>query len=65
MQKYTLYWLTGQREVVEGNTPEEAFTKAGYGAGATRALDFYANGEDNSYAWNPVDRTWQKKIEVL
>ena len=58
MAKFTLYWLTGKKEVVEGNDPAQAMTLRGYSNGATRALDFYANGEDNSYEWNPTDRKW-------
>lgn len=61
---FTLFWLDGKREVIEGNTIASAFTFAGYGAGAIRALDFYSNGDDTSYIWIRKDRTWEKK-EVL
>lgn len=52
MQKFTLYWLHGKREVVEGNTISEAFTLVGYSAGAIRALDFYAQGDNHDYIWD-------------
>lgn len=57
-KQYTLYWRTGQREVVSGRTPEEAMTLAGYGGGAVRALDFYANGENTEYRWDGQTREW-------
>lgn len=56
--KFTLYWLDGKREVVQGRTAAEAMTLAGYGGGAVRALDFYANGEDTDYRWVPESRKW-------
>lgn len=65
MPKFTLYWLTGEKEIVEGTSVEDAFGKTGYSAGAIRALDFHVNGEDDSYTWNPVDKTWTKKLESL
>lgn len=57
--KYTFYWLTGQREVLSGTNPADALNKAGYGHGALAALDFYSNGEDESYEW--INKRWEKK----
>lgn len=56
--KFTLYWRTGQREIVQGRTIEEAMMLRGYGGGAVRALDFYAFGEDTEYKWVPTTREW-------
>ena len=56
--KYTLYWKTGDREVVEGPTPAKAMTLAGYSGGAVAALDFYVNGDAHGYRWNKVRRYW-------
>ena len=46
--KFRLYWdikdpKTGEQktEIVEGDNIADAFTHAGYGAGAMRALDWY------------------------
>lgn len=44
--KFKLYWLTGDEEVVEGNDIADAFSKAGYGAGAIGALDYFQPLED-------------------
>ena len=43
--KWNLHWLDGKVEIVEGEKISDAFTKAGYGAGAMKALDFI---EDNN-----------------
>lgn len=58
MNTYTLYWLTGKRETVQGDDPAQAMTLSGYGDGAVRALDFYANGDDRDYEWDAEKRNW-------
>ena len=58
MKMFTLYWLSGHREVVEGETIEQAFTLAGYGAGALKALDFFNYGDDHSYTWSKERHSW-------
>jgi hypothetical protein len=57
MNKYTFFWLSGKREVLEGDTPANALNRAGYGQGAMAALDFYAEGDDTSYKWTG---RWEK-----
>ena len=57
---YTLYWLTGDREVVTGDTPAQAMTLAGYSGSSVKALDFYEHGDSHSYLWNKQLRTWEK-----
>lgn len=47
MPKFKLYWLDGKEEVVEGSSIADAFTKAGYGAGAIRALDYHEEVTDD------------------
>lgn len=59
MKTFTLFWLTGQAEIVKGNTPAEAMTLAGYSNGALRALDFYAEG-DKREEWLFINDLWQK-----
>ena len=42
MKKYKLYWMiAGKTEIIEGANIVDAFTRAGYSAGAVRALDWY------------------------
>ena len=61
MKKYTLYWLDGKREVVEGNSISDAVNAAGYGYGALKALDFWAEGDNDEYRWDEDARTWRGK----
>lgn len=55
---FTLYWRTGTRELIKGRNVAEAMTLAGYGGGATRALDFWAEGDDREWTWIPATREW-------
>lgn len=57
---FTLYWLTGDREIVAGRDIAEAMTLAGYGGGAARALDFWEPGDNHEYEWNAEARKWRK-----
>jgi len=41
MGKFLLHWQDGKTECIKGNTISEAFTRAGYGNGALKALDYY------------------------
>lgn len=41
MRKFKLHWLDGKVEEVEGDSISDAFTNAGYGAGAMIALDWW------------------------
>lgn len=62
MNKFTLYWRTGDRVVIEGegDTPADACNRNGIGGGAIRALDFWARGDDTDYTWNPTTREWDR-----
>jgi hypothetical protein len=53
---YTFFWLTGQKQVLKGFDPAHALTQAGYSQGALRALDFYAEGDNDEYEW--IDGKW-------
>jgi len=64
MNKFTLFWLTGKREVVEGNDIVDAMNKAGYSQGAVRALDFHAKNDNTDYIWNADERKWDLTPEA-
>jgi len=55
---FTFYWKDGSRQVLPGNTVEQAFSNAGFGAGAIAALDFHAPGDDNS--WYYLNGSWER-----
>lgn len=48
---FTLFWRDGQRDVLPGSSVTDAMDRAGYGAGAVAALDFYSNGDNSEYMW--------------
>lgn len=60
MEQFTFYWQDGRRTMCEGASPADALTRVGYGAGAVRALDFYAHGDNKEYVWNPDSRNWHR-----
>lgn len=41
IKTFQLFWLNGKSEIVKGTSIADAFTRAGYGAGALGALDYY------------------------
>jgi hypothetical protein len=63
-KKFTLYWLTGKKEVITGNNLLDACMKAGYSNGTIKALDFYSKDENNDYLWNKVTRNWDMTEEA-
>jgi len=64
MEQFTFFWMDGRRTMCEGTDPADALTKVGYGAGAIRALDFYAHGDNKDYIWNPETRNWESIIPI-
>lgn len=60
--EFDLYWLDGKHEVIEGADIKSAFTAAGYGNGAVKALDFYTTSKE-TYIWNKNTRQWLPQIE--
>lgn len=59
IQKFTLFWLTGNSEIVEGIDIANAMNNAGIGNGALRALDFHAKVDIiEKYIWVKEKRSW-------
>lgn len=57
--RWSLYWFTGDRQIVEGPDIATAMNCAGIGAGALAALDFYVKeSEDQGYRWLAEERRW-------
>jgi hypothetical protein len=63
MKKYTLYWLTGDKEIVNGYDIADAVRRSGYGGGALRALDFWELGESSNWLWDKEAGKW-KWLEI-
>jgi len=41
MKKFKLYWRSGDTEIVEGTSIDDAFRRAGYSQGAIKGLDWF------------------------
>lgn len=63
MKTFTFFWLGGKRDVLPGETPEDAMNKAGYGQGALKALDFHAEGDNQQYEWSGNSWTTRKDLK--
>lgn len=63
-KKFTIYWKDGSRKVITGVTMEDAFTAAGYGAGAVAAIDWYDNGISQTHHYNMETKEWVKYESV-
>jgi len=57
--KYFLYWMDGDKEVISGTSIEDAFAKAGYGGGALTALDFFSSEDTHDY--DRTEHCWKKR----
>jgi len=58
---FTFYFLGGEQSVGVGTSVSDAFLHAGYGGGAISALDFYAEGEHESYVWDLDTKRWVRE----
>ena len=63
MSFYTFYWRDGAKSILQGASVEAAFN-ASYSAGAINAVDFYSNGVDHDYYWNPHKHDWVSKVDL-
>lgn len=61
MKMFTFYWKDGSKNILEGNSPEDALNRDGFGGGAIRALDFHVKGTDFNYLWDREKKTWKRK----
>lgn len=61
-EKWTLYWNSGTRQVIEGEDAFQAMTNAGMrGANPYRTL--CVPGDDHSYVWCDTERRWRSLEE--
>ena len=64
MNVYTFFWTTGDTDVLQGDTATDALNNAGFGAGALRALDFYAlNDVRDEWEWDSAASTWNRAVK--
>lgn len=55
--KFRLHWRDGKTEDIQGENLTEAFTKAGYGAGAVAALDFCEPLTEDAPIEKPIEKS--------
>lgn len=57
---FIFYWLNGTKSELIGTSAADAFSKAGYGAGALRAVDVYVDTSINEqrYVRNEDNTNW-------
>lgn len=56
MKTFTIYWLGGKKDNLDGDTLIDALNSAGYGGGAVSAIDFYTEGYSDDYIYK--DGQW-------
>jgi hypothetical protein len=64
-EKFTVWWRDGTRSVIEGSSIEQAFTQAGYGAGAVKAVDWYDRGDVDTHEWCKATKNWQRRTSII
>ena len=63
MKYFTFYWRDGTKSILQGASVELAFNSS-YSAGAISAVDFYSNGVDYGYYWDPQKHEWIRKADL-
>lgn len=59
MNTYTVFWLGGESQLIQGRDIVDAFNRAGIGGGAVPALDFWGRGDiRDEYRWDAEKRCW-------
>jgi len=61
---FTIYWLDGNISYICGGTIDQAFTHAGYGAGAANAIDWYDEGISQTHWRDKETKTWVKYLDI-
>lgn len=64
-KKFTFWWRDGTRSVLLGPTADAAFTRAGYGAGAKAAVDWYDYGDVDTHKWVSETKSWIRKEPII
>lgn len=58
MQAFTLFWLSGIREVIWGSSMLEALEATGYFIPVGHFLDFWVSGVVDDYVWDGDLMRW-------
>lgn len=67
MNKYRFHWRDGKTNEGLGSSPEDAFSRLGFGAGAVAALDYYETVDIpkscRTCRWYNTKDYWLKPVE--
>lgn len=66
--QFILYFIAGGTQIIEGDTIEQAFAKAGYGAGAIRSVDWYDTWDASAgptHTWNTKTKQWVRNTPII
>lgn len=63
--KYTLWWIHGQRSVIEGPSIDVALTRAGYAASVVKVLNWYDHRDVDTHYWSNIAKAWIPKPHGL
>jgi hypothetical protein len=62
INKYTLFWQTGNTEIIHGKNINHALNKSGYDKNSVGSLDFFKEGNvTHLYKFNKVHHRWNLK----
>lgn len=66
MRHFTIFWRSGEAQVVTGYDEPDAFRRAGIGAGALPAVDFYEKGDvRRKWLWDSLKKSWGKNPDFV
>lgn len=61
MNIFTIYWKDGSKNIISGLEINDAFTMAGFSAGAIHAVDWYDNGVTSTHFYDKLNNKWIKR----
>lgn len=62
LRPFTIYWIGGNRSILWGHDIVDAFSRAGYGHGATAAVDWYESGASDSHVYDRTTSRWVRRL---
>lgn len=64
MSAYTLYFKSGAKTTLHGDTQEKAFKDAQLSDGAHKNLEMVRLGDNTDYVWNSQRQVWDRRTQV-
>lgn len=64
MNEYTLYFNTGAKTKLVGESQEKAFKNAQLSDSAIEHLEMVRIGDNTDYTWNAQRKAWDRKTQM-